>query len=126
MSEIDWNAKKNRHIDRYEHNVKFRNSIDDKDEFADWKITISFYAAIHFIEAVLCLKKISIENHQDRGEVLRKYPEMFKYVEPLYRKLSRLAHKARYDEAIEIVPDEYKKAFNYLNDIESELKSLIT
>ena len=48
------------HLAKAKHNEKFIKLINDsiKDDFFDWKITISFYAALHYLKAFLKLKNV--------------------------------------------------------------------
>ena len=48
------------HLAKARHNEKFLKLINDsiKDDFFDWKITISFYSGLHYLKAFLKLKRV--------------------------------------------------------------------
>lgn len=51
-----------KHIDQASHNQKFHDSIDSQfgGEFYDWKITVLFYVAIHYLKALASKKGMDI------------------------------------------------------------------
>lgn len=56
------------HIDQASHNKKFHDSIDTQfgSQFYDWKITVLFYVAIHYLKALASQKGIDIgETHYE-------------------------------------------------------------
>jgi hypothetical protein len=56
------------HIDQASHNQKFHDSIDTQfgELFYDWKITVLFYVAIHYLKALAAHKGIDIgETHYE-------------------------------------------------------------
>lgn len=56
------------HIDQAEHNQSFHDCVEGNftDQFCDWKITIIFYTAIHWLKALAAKRGIDIgETHFD-------------------------------------------------------------
>lgn len=57
------------HLKQATHNEKLLNEIDLVDTgFIDWAVTISFYTALHFIEAHLGSRRIHSSFHPDRDK----------------------------------------------------------
>ena len=55
-------------INQAKHNIEFFRLLDKsfKDRYSDWKITVLFYIAIHFVKALATKKGINIgNNHSD-------------------------------------------------------------
>ena len=52
----------NTHIDKAKHNEEFIKLIKEhgKNDYNDWVITISFYAALHYIKAFLKYRKVAV------------------------------------------------------------------
>jgi hypothetical protein len=93
------------HIRQAEHNTSLAQIIlDEHPGYYDWLITVSFYAAIHFVEAGFAqdpqighsetCKPPGKEMHQHREDLVRvKYGnECWKH----YKKLRTASHTARY------------------------------
>lgn len=58
------------HISKAEHNEKFLSFIEENNstDFNDWSITVSFYAALHYMKAFIkkkLNKSSSIKKHED-------------------------------------------------------------
>lgn len=117
------------HNDKYEHNKSFLNNISTLDGTADWQVTVIFYCAVHYIEALLAKCYDAIEKngrlklnftghsrtHEDRCKMLEMTNE-FDYGSACtvaYEKLEADSRKARYD---------YFKPNN--NTVEKALKRL--
>lgn len=113
------------HMSQYRHNKNF-NSFgisNQKESFHDWEVTVSFYAAVHLIEAVL-YKKCSvseINTHDERLEYLQNNKTIFGGIERAYFKLKNLSRTARYSGYINISSEDSYLAQTCLEDIESEL-----
>ncbi|MFZ7106647.1 MAG: hypothetical protein ACO1HD_08515 [Bacteroidota bacterium] len=59
------------HLRQASHNQQFRDCIEENfsDDFFDWKITVTFYTALHYLHALASKKGLFIgSNH---GDVLR-------------------------------------------------------
>lgn len=45
---------KETHLEQYQHNRDFlEHGISDTNKFADWAVTVTFYCAVHIVEAAL-------------------------------------------------------------------------
>lgn len=55
--------KSNQHIKQAKHNISFLENFYNSHQFNDWSITVSFYIAVHIIEAAIFkTKKIEIKS----------------------------------------------------------------
>ncbi len=63
---------KETHLEQYQHNRDFlEHGISDTNKFADWAVTVTFYCAVHIVEAALANMQIHSKNHKDRGEKIK-------------------------------------------------------
>jgi rRNA maturation protein Rpf1 len=73
----------NQHIRQAQHNIEFLESFYESYKFNDWAITVSFYTAIHIVEAAIAKKeKIKIGDkefgiqHSDQlSNILKTYKD---------------------------------------------------
>ena len=124
-----------RHLEQALHNIQFQESIchDFGDKFFDWKITISFYTALHWIHALSKMRKINIGSTHD--EVSRNInPDKQGASMPInrlaykhYRELHNYSRAARYDGMTDIATFEVimKANFSYCEQHLSELRKYI-
>ena len=111
-----------KHLDQAAHNQIFHDPIDGNfsEQFHDWKITVLFYVAIHYLKALAAKRKINIgETHYeieltvnpDRGSskmkitrgAWREYKTLFNY-----------SRTARYEGITDFVTfEKLKKADHY-------------
>ncbi len=78
---------KETHLEQYQHNKDFlENGISDKNKFADWAVTVTFYCAVHIVEAALANINIHSKNHNDRGKKIEnlRCPRLKTYYKDLY------------------------------------------
>lgn len=116
------------HISKYRHNKNFVGfGISNRREiFDDWEIVGTFYAIIHLIEAILSKKYgIDSKDHDDRLTSMRDHYETFNGIYIYYGCLKSLAWTARYQGINEIDPNDARKAQEYCENIEYELKQYI-
>ncbi len=93
------------HIEKAKHNEKFLEFIETNvtDDFHDWRITVIFYSGLHYMKALLKLKKIpSGHSHTDLDIVINPNNNKAKYPLPtnvynLYQSLYQNARNSRYD-----------------------------
>lgn len=92
-------------------NEAFYNEVSDA--YQDWALTGLFYSALHLVDAFLCTKNVSVENHLTRFDYMNKIKEL----KPLYAD-----YKILYDYSInarykmhkfssENITDTYKTVF---------------
>ena len=75
-----------RHLIQWQHNRKFLATIDPR--YPDWTLTVTFYAALHAINAVLVSDGLTnVVNHESRNRTLRntnRYQKLHQHYQPLY------------------------------------------
>lgn len=82
------------HLGQWQHNRKFIATIDP--EFPDWMVTVTFYAAMHLVEALLTADGAKDRSrHQDRFQILQ-HEQRYQKVYESYHVLYDLAHVTRY------------------------------
>lgn len=88
------------HLKKANYNEKFLEAFEEllPDDYFDWKITVVFYIAVHYIDAYFLSHGTSINSHEVRRHVLETHHS------PLsedcidnYNNLYRLARNARYN-----------------------------
>ena len=88
------------HLNQAKHNEDFLKIVENAnpDDYFDWKITIVFYVAIHYIDAYFASHGIRITSHEHRFDCL----EMGEFCVSMeffnhYSNLYNLARNARYN-----------------------------
>jgi len=66
----------------------------------DWKIIVAFYAALHYVEAVLAGKNIHSTDHKSRNQYMRTVAEL-QPARADYESLASYAWTARYDPRVD-------------------------
>lgn len=67
---------KEQHIVQAQHNRDFWSNYDlDSTTFRDWVVNGIFYEAVHWTEAVLSKRNEHSDNHSERLNSVRRYPE---------------------------------------------------
>lgn len=90
------------HIEKGKKNEKFLQFIElhGKDDYIDWKITVCFYSALHYVKAFLKKHSINTNNHKDIDDQIHfKNGGKAKFDQPhyeVYEDLRRNASVARY------------------------------
>lgn len=98
-----------RHLEQVNHNQEFLAVIEghSPEKYFDWKITIVFYSALHYLRGLEKLKKLTIPNsHKDMFENIN--PKLKGAIMPVskdcyeaYRDLYNLTRSARYSGIID-------------------------
>jgi hypothetical protein len=115
------------HYEKYNHNKDFVSFgiSNSKNLFSDWKVTATFYACIHLIEAILYKQyQEDSNNHDDRFTKMSGRKEFLNCLKN-YGCLKTLAWTSRYSGIIAIDEQDAKKAWEYLEDIELCLRPYI-
>jgi hypothetical protein len=82
-------------IAQWQHNRRLLSKLEP--EFNDWIITITFYAALHAVEALLIADLApGHSRHGERHETLQNNPRYRSQIWPAYKVAYDLAHVARY------------------------------
>jgi hypothetical protein len=66
---------------------------------AAWKITVCFYAAVHYVEAIIVRTGKRSSSHDERLSAVAQLPQL-KKIKAEYRALYGFSRDARYDPAI--------------------------
>lgn len=93
------------HIDQANHNQGFHDCIGTEfpDDFYDWRITVLFYTALHYMKALAAVRKIDIgrTHHEVNKYVNPKSPECKMQIKDhawkSYYSLKKHSETARYD-----------------------------
>jgi hypothetical protein len=90
-------AAEHQHVERAranEHYAKSMSTVDMPE--AAWKVTVSFYAALHYVEAVIVRAGGASKRHEDRRSAIFLLPAL-KAVRTDYLALEEGARQARYN-----------------------------
>ncbi len=83
------------HFDQVRHNLAFLDTFyAPTTPYPDWAVTVTFYAALHAIEAVLAQRRLHSQSHTERRRYVR---QMFPSLWRLYYRLDVFSRRARYD-----------------------------
>jgi len=103
------------HLARAQHNEKFLDFIETNinDDFLDWKITVAFYAALHYLKAFLKLKGIiSGNSHKEIDSIIdpknpkAKFPipeKQYTYYQELYQNARNSRYSGLYTSDFQIL-----------------------
>jgi len=88
---------KEQHLTKAVENERFAATIDTSTVTGvEWAITVTFYAALHYIQAYLSTRGQSYFRHESRGDAIQKDPNIRNAYDD-YRELYDIARDARYD-----------------------------
>lgn len=110
------------HIKKYNENRKLldTNLNIEQCDFYNWIVTVSFYAALHLVEAKLAESGIDSKDHFARGNNVERFGQ-FKTIRNQYKTLYDKSRIARYDGTF-MNKKKGQFALKCLNDIEDQLK----
>jgi len=127
-----------RHEAQSEHNkgmLGFIDTNDNTDGFRDWYVTVAYYTALHYFEAILPIvvpkinsrRKISLleEHYYDHGERLIAMADVaeFIYIHKPYSTLHKISKAAKYNE-YDITLSMKISVRGYLTMVEDECNKL--
>lgn len=95
------------HIAKAERNEKFADTVS-KTAYLDWAVTIIFYAALHYVDAILAVSAIHPDNHTQRDDAIGTNATLLT-VRSEYRILETLSQNARY-RSMTIEPNDLAEA----------------
>lgn len=124
-------------LEQAKHNQLFHDKICEcfEDRFFDWKITIVFYTAIHYLKALAYSKGINIgENHEQIESAVNPYIDnALMPIKPFawkaYKAMKNYSRTARYDGITdfetfeELKKDDYKFCLENFETFKSYMKS---
>jgi hypothetical protein len=83
------------HLQKADRNEQFAVFLADKTTYYDWAATVLFYAALHYMDAILAAAMDHPKTHDKRHSSIRKNGTLRRvYAE--YRALESLSRNARY------------------------------
>jgi uncharacterized protein (UPF0332 family) len=85
---------KSEHISKAERNEKIAQTLATT-MYWDWVVTILFYAALHYVDAILAVSGTHPENHTRRNDFMWTN-DTLKKIRSEYRTLETLSRNARY------------------------------
>ncbi len=65
-------------------------------QYAEWKIIVLFYSALHYVEAFLVTRSAAYRDHTIRDQAMEKETET-RAIRATYNRLKKAAHEARYE-----------------------------
>lgn len=113
--------KKDEHVEKAERNEAFAEYLATKSKYIDWAVTVLFYAAVHYIDAVLAVSQVHPEDHKERKAAIA-VNDTLKIVYAEYRKLETLSWNARYF-AMPITADDWNKIKPEFNALRGHIRS---
>lgn len=110
------------HIRKYKENKKLleTNLNIENCDFYNWVVTVSFYAALHLVEAKLSESGIDSKDHFARSNNVERFNQ-FKNIRTQYKTLYDKSRIARYDAAF-MNKKKGQFALKCLKQIEEEIK----
>lgn len=107
------------HISKAEHNEKLADTIG-KTAYLDWAVTIIFYAALHYADAILAVSAVHPETHRERNNAIGTNATLLK-IRAEYRILETLSRNARY-RSMKIEPADLQEAQNNFSVLRTYLR----
>lgn len=107
------------HISKAERNEKFAGTVS-KTAYLDWAVTILFYAALHYVDAILAISGIHPDSHTQRGDAIGTNATLLR-IRGEYRILETLSQNARY-RAMKIDPHDLAEAERNFDILRAHLR----
>jgi uncharacterized protein (UPF0332 family) len=108
------------HISKAERNEKFADTVSNT-AYLDWAVTILFYAALHYVDAILAVSGIHPDSHSQRGDAMGTNATLSS-VRAEYRILETLSQNARY-RSMKIDGFDLKEAKDQFSTLRAHLRS---
>jgi hypothetical protein len=91
----------------------------------EWAAVVAFYSAVHYVNAALRKKKITVHNHTERANWIARLTELRPAGAP-YQSLYTLGWNARYVAGFKISPGDIRHALNVdLAEVEAIVRSCL-
>ncbi len=108
------------HLDWAERNERFAKELDLSDCVrANWAITATFYAALHYVDAFFAARSDKPLFHTQRESKIRDTPELA-LIWSDYRRLKDMSREARYNLA-PYTRVEFENALKHLEKVRSQV-----
>ncbi len=85
----------NEHLAKSEHNEGLADALATKTQYFDWAVTVLFYAALHYVDAVLSASRTDPLSHEQRHTAMG-VNDTLRRIFPEYRSLETMSRNARY------------------------------
>ena len=86
---------KDEHLEKAKRNETFAEFLATKTKYHDWAATVLYYAALHYVDAILAVSQVDPPDHEQRHALIRRNDTLRRiYAE--YRMLETLSRNARY------------------------------
>ena len=112
---------KDEHLSKAARNEKFAEYLAEKTEYIDWGVTILFYAALHYMDAVLSVSAIDPRDHKARHTAIG-VNDTLRRVYREYRLLETQSWNSRYS-TIKIGPDQWHKCTQAFSILRAHIRS---
>ena len=83
------------HLEKSKHNETLADLLATKNDYFDWAVTVLFYAALHYVDAVLSVSRLDPLNHAQRHSAMGAN-DTLRRIFPEYRNLETMSRNARY------------------------------
>lgn len=83
------------HLEKSKHNETLAEFLATKTQYFDWAVTILFYAAVHYVDAVLSVSRLDPLSHEQRHSAMG-VNDTLRRIFPEYRNLETMSRNARY------------------------------
>jgi hypothetical protein len=85
---------KDQHLTQAAHNEKLAETLS-RTAYVDWAVTVLFYAALHYVDAILAVSQVNPDNHGERQTEIKRN-DTLKRIYPEFRYLQVQSRNARY------------------------------
>lgn len=99
---------KEEHLAKATRNESFADSLARNTKYFDWAVTVLYYAAVHYVDAVLAVSSAHPEKHTERHALIATNGTL-KRVYKEYRQLESVSRNARY-RALPVGASDWTKA----------------
>ena len=107
------------HITKAERNEKLAETLF-RTSYIEWAVTVLFYAAVHYVDAILAASGLHPDSHGQREDAINANPTLMT-VRPQYRILDTLSRNARYY-TVKIEPSDLLQAQNNFQILRTHLR----
>lgn len=107
------------HISKAEHNEKLASTLSQT-AYLDWAVTVIFYAALHYVDAILAASVVHPETHSERNDAIGTNATLMT-IRAEYRILETLSRNARY-RSMKINPEDLQQAQTNFSVLRTHLR----
>jgi hypothetical protein len=116
-----------KHLKQWKHNRRFLGLVPKA--YPDWMVTVTFYVALHAVDALLAHDGVArVNSHETRNEVLirtKRYQQIWKYYQPLHDLSRRIRYLAEPGTWVPVEEMSTQVWGRYLYPIEKSVGNLI-